>query len=55
MSARMLLLVPAVVAGAVVVSSAPGALGQVAYQRIAAADRETSNWLTYSGNYASHR
>jgi alcohol dehydrogenase (cytochrome c) len=29
--------------------------GQVPAQRIAAADSEPSNWLTYSGNYQSHR
>jgi alcohol dehydrogenase (cytochrome c) len=28
---------------------------QVPYQRIASADAEPSNWLTYSGNYQSHR
>jgi alcohol dehydrogenase (cytochrome c) len=28
---------------------------QVPYQRIVAADTEPSNWLTYSGNYQSHR
>ncbi len=31
------------------------ASGQVSYQRIANADREPGNWLTYSGNYQSHR
>jgi len=34
----------------------PGsAFGQVPAQRIAAAESEPSNWLTYSGNYQSHR
>lgn len=31
------------------------ASAQVSYQRIAAAESEPHNWLTYSGNYASHR
>jgi len=30
-------------------------LGQVPYERIAAADKEPDAWLTYSGNYRSHR
>jgi len=30
-----------------------GAFGQVPAQRIAAAESEPSNWLTYSGNYQS--
>ena len=29
-------------------------LAQVPYERIAAARKEPGNWLTYSGNYASH-
>jgi alcohol dehydrogenase (cytochrome c) len=32
-----------------------GAFGQVPAQRIAAAESEPANWLTYSGNYQSHR
>ena len=37
-------------------SLAPGlALGQVTYERILNADKEPGNWLTYSGNYSSHR
>src|SRR5579864_2778449 len=28
---------------------------QVPYQRIVSAEKEPSNWLTYSGNYQSHR
>jgi alcohol dehydrogenase (cytochrome c) len=28
---------------------------QVSFERIRAADREPGNWLTYSGNYSSHR
>jgi alcohol dehydrogenase (cytochrome c) len=35
--------------------SASDAFAQVPYQRILAADREPSDWLTYSGNYQSHR
>jgi alcohol dehydrogenase (cytochrome c) len=31
------------------------ALAQVPAQRLAGADKEPSNWLTYSGNYQSHR
>ena len=31
------------------------ASAQVASERIANAEREPSNWLTYSGNYQSHR
>ena len=31
------------------------ALGQVTYERILNADKEPGNWLTYSGNYSSHR
>src|SRR5262245_35945733 len=34
--------------------AASAALGQVPYERIRHADREPGNWLTYSGNYASH-
>ena len=30
-------------------------LAQVTPQRLAGADKEPSNWLTYSGNYQSHR
>src|SRR5215472_977258 len=29
--------------------------GQVTYERILRADTEPGNWLTYSGNYSSHR
>ncbi len=31
------------------------AQAQVPYERIRQADREPENWLTYSGNYSSHR
>ena len=31
------------------------ALAQVSYSRLVNADAEPHNWLTYSGNYASHR
>ncbi|MEZ5356752.1 MAG: PQQ-dependent dehydrogenase, methanol/ethanol family [Bryobacteraceae bacterium] len=31
------------------------AAAQVPYERIANADKEPGNWLTYSGNYAGHR
>ena len=34
---------------------APFANAQVPYQRLANADKEPGNWLTYSGNYAAHR
>ena len=34
--------------------SSPGS-AQVPYQRLVGADREPSNWLTYSGNYQSQR
>jgi len=30
-------------------------LAQVTYERILHAEKETGNWLTYSGNYSSHR
>ncbi len=33
----------------------PPALAQVPYSRLVNADAEPQNWLTYSGNYASHR
>ena len=29
--------------------------GQVTYERILHTDKEPGNWLTYSGNYSSHR
>jgi alcohol dehydrogenase (cytochrome c) len=29
--------------------------GQVSYRRLLEADREAGNWMTYSGNYSSHR
>jgi alcohol dehydrogenase (cytochrome c) len=32
-----------------------GLSAQVSYDRIANAGKEPSNWLTYSGNYQSHR
>ena len=28
---------------------------QVSFDRIKKADQEPGNWLTYSGNYSSHR
>ena len=35
--------------------SLPEASGSVSYARLAAADSEPASWLTYSGNYYSHR
>jgi alcohol dehydrogenase (cytochrome c) len=40
---------------AVTAAGSSNALAQVPYQRIAASEKEPSNWLTYSGNYQSHR
>lgn len=34
---------------------APVAYAQVTYERLLRASQEPQNWLTYSGNYASHR
>src|SRR5262245_55486736 len=34
---------------------ATSAFAQVAYQRIAGADKDPSSWLTYSGNYQAQR
>lgn len=36
-------------------SSAPSLDAQVPYDRLLRADREPANWLTYSGDYRSHR
>ncbi|MFN0088235.1 MAG: pyrroloquinoline quinone-dependent dehydrogenase [Blastocatellia bacterium] len=38
----------------VVLLAASAAPAQVPYERIRDSDREPGNWLTYSGNYASH-
>src|SRR5262245_45813163 len=38
----------------VILLAAPAARAQVSYERIRDAHREPENWLTYSGNYASH-
>ena len=46
MIARILLIITLVPASA---------FSQVPAERIAAAEKEPSNWLTYSGNYQSHR
>ena len=39
----------------VVLAVASAAMAQVSYERIKNAAREPASWLTYSGNYASHR
>jgi alcohol dehydrogenase (cytochrome c) len=40
---------------AIVFTLAASLCAQVPYDRILKAEREPSNWLTYSGNYAGHR
>ena len=39
----------------VVLAVASAAMAQVSYERIKNAAGEPASWLTYSGNYASHR
>ena len=45
----------AFLAAASIALAAIHASAQVSYQRIVKAESEPSNWLTYSGNYQSHR
>jgi alcohol dehydrogenase (cytochrome c) len=39
----------------IAVLMAASSAGQVTYQRLLEADRDPGNWMTYSGNYSSHR
>ena len=42
-------------AAALICLLSPRVHGQVTSQRLATANSEPQNWLTYSGNYQSHR
>src|SRR5262249_21378878 len=44
-----------IVVSALIAAAGVPAAAQVAYDRILNSDREPANWLTYSGNYQSHR
>ncbi len=50
---RLLRFLPGILL-AMALNQVPG-LAQVTYQRLLRADSEPANWLTYSGNYQSHR
>ena len=41
--------------GLSILAAAPGLAGQVSFERLVNASSEPDAWLTYSGDYSSHR